>query len=381
MVRRRATLLLLACAGGCKLTEVVNAPPGDPVIVVQGVLNTAVLRQTVLVQQSASGDTTTGISGASVLLTDLDPRGCATPAVQLVETTPGVYRSADFCPLAPGDRLTLSVHTQDGHIVTGATRVPGVGSIVVRAGSTTAHLPPAALAIDRTRDSLFFTVGLVDARALQIEAVRTTAGEDPTLSFTTDTTSVSVAGNLVDLSGSGRSIFRAGAYYEVTAAAMDTNYFDFVRSFTNPLTGRGFINHLSGAVGVFGSVAPLTYELRVTAPRSDPREGVYHLTGHVSGMPVDVTWDVYGDPIATSFRAFVDGQWTAGPVHTSANGSYVGTTFSGTMFGATDTDTPNPTFFLAGTRPAQGTPFPVLVTPASGPPIVDTLTALQVSGP
>ncbi len=381
MVRLLATLLL-SVAAGCKLTEVVNAPPGDPVIVVQSVLNAAALQQTVLVARSAAGDTTVGISGANVQLTDLDPRGCATPVEQLAEVAPGKYQSPSFCPLGSGDRLTLRVVMPDGHVVTGATRIPGIRSIVVRAGATTAQLPPAALAMDRTRDSLFVTVDLDRARALQIEAVRTTAGEDPTLSFATDTAFASIAGNLVDPAGDGRTIFRAGAYYRLTAAAMDTNYFDFVRSFTNPLTGRGFINHLGGALGVFGSVAPLTYELRVTAPQTDPREGVYHLTGRVAGAPVDVTWDVYGDPLlAASFRAFVDGQWLGVPVRTSANGNFGGTNFLGTMFNTTNTDKANPAFFLAGTRPPRGTPFPLLVRPATASGPMDTLTAVQVSGP
>ena len=70
-------------------------------------------------------------------------------------------------------------------------------------------------------------------------------------------------------------------------AALDTNYFDFTRSITNPLTGRGFINHLSGGIGVFGSIAPVTYELRVTAPQTDAREGIYRFTGNVAGSFVD----------------------------------------------------------------------------------------------
>jgi hypothetical protein len=200
---------------------------------------------------------------------------------------------------------------------------------------------------------------------------------------------VTIPGNLVDPTGDGRTLFRAGAYYQLTVAAMDTDYYDFVRSSTNPLTGRGFINHLTGGIGVFGSEAPLTYELRVTAPQLDPREGRYHLTGVVGGAAVDVTWDVYRDPLANGstfgpgdgFCAFVDGQWVGGAVRTSANGSFVGTTWRGRMFGPTSTDSANLTFLLSGTRAAQGTPFPVLVAPARAVSQVDTLTAVQISGP
>lgn len=394
MVRRLAAGLLglaLSAAGGCKLTEVVSFSPGDPIVVVQAVLNAAQQRQSVLVQRSQAGETTTGISGAVVELTDLDPRGCPAPTVQLAELTSptagapqsGMYQTQDFCPLEPGDRVMLRVVTPDARVVTGSTRIPGIRSIVVRAGGTEARLPPGPLAMDRTRDSLSVTVDLMLARALEVEAVRTTAGEDPTLSVSTDTTSVSVPGDLVDVTGDGRTVFRAGAYYEVTAAAMDTNYFDFVRSVTNPLTGRGFINHLTGAVGVFGSIAPLTYELRVTAPQTDPREGVYRLSGRVAGVDVNVTWDVYRDALAgrVGFRAFVDGQWVNGPVRTSANGRFGGTSFTGMMFGPTSIDVVNATYFLSGTRAAQGMPFRVMVSPANDAAKVDTLTAVQVSGP
>lgn len=380
-----------SATGGCKFTEVVNAPPGDPVLVVQAVLNAARQDQSVLVQRSQAGETQGGIGGAVVELTDLDPRSCPAPTVLLAEVTSstpgapptGLYQTP-FCPLEPGDRVTLRVVTPDAHVVTGSTRIPGIRSIVIRAGGTEAQFAPASLAMDRTRDSLSVTVDLMLARALQLEAVRATAGEDPSLSVTTDTTSVSVPGDLVDLSGDGRAVFRAGAYYEVTAAALDTNYFDFVRTITNPLTGRGFINHLTGAVGVFGSIAPLTYELRVTAPRTDPREGVYRLTGRVRGFNVDVTWDVYRDPLARSyafqFFAFVDGQWVGGPVRTSANGVVGDTLFAGEMFGPTDIDIARPTYSLTGTRAPRGAPFRVMVTLA-GRTRVDTITAVQVSGP
>ena len=395
MVKRVAMALLgvsLSATGGCTLTEVVTAPPGDPIVVVQAVLNAARQEQSVLVQRSQAGETTTGISGAVVQLTDLDPRSCPAPTVQLAEVispTPGAapsgaYQTQAFCPLEPGDRITLRVVTPDAQLVTGWTRIPGIRSIVVRAGGTEAQFPPASLAMDRTRDSLSVTVDLTLARALQVEAVRTTAGEDPTLSVSTDTTSVSVPGDLVDVLADGRTVFRAGAYYQVTAAAMDTNYFDFVRSVTNPLTGRGFINHLAGAVGVFGSIAPLTYELRVTAPRTDPREGVYRLTGRVRGVDVDVTWDVYRDPFLAGpsfeFLAFVDGKWVNGTVRTSANGSLVGTTLMGTMFGPTNIDVARPSYFLVGTPAPLGTPFRVMVN-AANRARVDTITAIQVSGP
>jgi len=102
-----------------------------------------------------------------------------------------------------------------------------------------------------------------------------------------------------------------------------------------------------------------------------------------------VTWDVYRDALVSGptfdqgdgFFAFVDGQWVGGAVHTSANGSFGGTTWMGEMFGPTSTDAANPTHFLSGTRAAKGTPFGVLVAATRSGPPVDTLTAVQISGP
>jgi uncharacterized protein DUF4249 len=404
VVRRLKRVVLLGSLAGaaCKLMDVVAAPPGDPVIVVQALLNAVQQTQRVLVERARSGDTTTGISGAIVQLTDLDPRSCPTPTVQLQELPfpvsgdvpgGGMYQTQSFCPLQPGDRVTLRVQTPDAHVVTGATRIPGMGALAVRVGAVTAQAPPDSLTMDRIRDSLFVSADLLFARALQVEAVRTTAGEDPTLSLSTDTTSVSVPGDLVEPGDNGRTIFRAGTYYHLTAAALDTNYFDFVRSETNPLTGRGFINHLSGGVGVFGSFAPVADELRVVAPQTDPREGMYRVTGRVRGVDVNVIWDVYRDALTVvdrgsvtfekgdGFCAFVDGQWVDGPTHTSANGSFGATAFVGEMFGPTDAASPKPTYLLSGIRPQQGTPFRLLVSSVSAPSIADTLTAVQISGP
>jgi len=387
--------IALVLAFGCKLTEVTQAPPGTPAIVVQSVLNTAESLQAVLVQQSQEGDTTIGVSGATVQLTDLDPRGCPTPTVVLKEVplapgiVPGTYQGS-FCPLAAGDRITLKVTTPTAQAVTGETTIPGITAPLIQAGSTSVTFPPASLTLDRTSDSLSVTAQLVRARALFVEAVRTTAGEDPSVQIATDTTTVRLPGDLIDPTDDGRVIFRAGAYYALTAAGMDTNYYDFFRSSTNPLTGRGFINHLNGAVGVFGSVAPLTYVLRVAAPQTDPREGMYHLTGRVAGTAVDVTWDVYREPLVSgatfsqgdAFCAFVDGQWVgvSGPIHTSANGSFPDSTWVGRMFGPTHTDAANPTYVLTGIRAAKGVPFKLTVRPVVGTR-VDTVSAVQVSGP
>jgi hypothetical protein len=381
-----AAALLFAALGGCKVREVLNAPPAPPVLEVEAVLNTADSAQTVLVELAQAGAATTGVSSAIVQLTDSTPRGCAGPVVQLAEVTAGpmartgTYTTPTFCPLGAGDRVLLRVTTPGGQTVAGATDVPGLGAISVRVGSVVATAPDT-LTMDRTRDSVVVNAALDRARALEVEAVRTSAGESPVLNDATDTTAVIVPGDLVRPGDSARSVFRAGAYYRLTVAAMDTNYFDFVRTATNPLTGSGFINHLDGAIGVFGSLAPATWVLRVVAPQPDAREGTYHVTGTVAGGAVDVTWEVYGDPIdTTSFRAFVDGVWAGAALHTDANGTFGGASFQGVLFGSVVADTAHPAWVLTGTRAAPGTPFPLVVT-RPGVTQTDTVAAVQTASP
>jgi hypothetical protein len=402
VVRKNVVVLAAALLSGCTLREVLTAPSSGPVLVVEGVINATDSVQTVLVQRSELGGPTSGEFGATVVITDLDPHGCATPTVQLDEPIAGLagtYKTSTLCPLTAGDRLTLRVTTQDGAMVTGATQVPGIGNVHVRIAGTTASLPGTMLTMDRTSDSMFVNAGLTVARALLVEAVRVTAGEDPTFSVATDTAAMTIPGNLVDPTGHGRTIFHAGCYYALTVAAMDTNYFDFVRSSTNPLTGQGFINHLNGAIGVFGSVASVPFQLKVTAPQTDPREGLYQMNGRVRGVSVNVTWDVYRDPLAhdstafeqgDGFFAFVDGTWVGGPLHTSVNGSFPGSAFIGQMFGDSTAppaytgiplDSPDSTYHFFGARAAPHTPFPVLVTPGAVFGAGDSVSVVQTSSP
>jgi len=388
-------LLLLVLVAGCKLTETLETTLGDPVVQVEAVIDPTRDRQFgVRVQRSQPGsDTlTTGIAGAVVTLTDLDPRGCSQPTVLLHDGGAGLYVFLDdWCRLGAGDRVSLRVVTPDGVVVTGMTRIPGIRSVQVRAGATSTQVPLGRLSMDRTRDSIHINADLTETHALQIEALRGSTNESATLRFVSDTLSLDVAGDLVDPFDE-RTVFRAGCYYELTVAAVDTNYWDFTRSIANPLTGQGFINHLTGGIGVFGSVVPVTYELRVTAPQIDPREGVYRLTGQVRRDSVDVTWDVYRDALsATRIRAFVDGHWGSQSVRTSANGSFTGEVFRGTIFYSVGEGPvaptpqafdPGPAFTFIGTRAAPGTPFPVEVRIAGlNPPPADTVMAVQVSGP
>lgn len=120
MVRRAwAAALVLTTSVGCRLREVLAAPGGPPVLVVEGVLDTSDSSQAVLVEEAQAGETTVGVSGATVMLIDSTPRGCGAPQAQLLEVLsstprPSTYAVSHFCRLAAGDRVLLRVSTPDG---------------------------------------------------------------------------------------------------------------------------------------------------------------------------------------------------------------------------------------------------------------------------
>jgi hypothetical protein len=169
-------------------------------------------------------------------------------------------------------------------------------------------------------------------------------------------------------------------------APTDTNYFDFVRSGTNPFNGCGFINYLSGGIGVFGSVAPQTNEVRVTAPQHDPREGVYRIFGGANG--VDVRWDVYLDAASApdEFSALTDGTWIEGPVFSSVDGTFGGG-FHAIFHGlpADPLATTRVVYLLDYNGPLtpRGTSFTATLRTAVGdkPTTTDRVSVVQLSGP
>jgi hypothetical protein len=76
----------------------------------------------------------------------------------------------------------------------------------------------------------------------------------------TDTT-VLIPGTALTLTGD--EILPAGASVDVMVSAVDANYYDYYRSQSDPFAGAA-PSHLTGAMGVFGSVAPiLVTELQV----------------------------------------------------------------------------------------------------------------------
>jgi len=121
------------------------------------------------------------------------------------------------------------------------------------------------LDLDRLRDTIRIGVDPIFARALQVEVRRRDDPDSLKVYLFTDTLGVALPGDLFNPfeGDSGRPVFEVGREYVLAVALADSNYYDFVRSRSDPFTGRGFLNHLDGGIGVFGSVATYRYYLRV----------------------------------------------------------------------------------------------------------------------
>jgi hypothetical protein len=244
----------------------------------------------------------------------------------------GTYTTSELCALAPGDSVELRVEALNDKVVRGTTVIPGTRSIDIHTRSERG----AYLTVDYGADSVWVDVDPIVARALAFELARdpsrTPDGYGGThFTLVTDTMSMVFAGDLrtFEDEDEGEAVFRPGSYMTLTVAVADTNYYDFARSFSNPLTGRGFINHLEGGIGVFGSVLTSEGYLRVTDDQDDEREGLYRISGTLDSGgvdlgDVDVVLDLFLEPVLRGgdFSAFVDGTWANTPISTSADGYY-----------------------------------------------------------
>lgn len=356
--RCAASALGVLATVGCELAEV-TIPSTEPIVVVQAIMRPDLPQQWVVVERSLTGadvrQSTPGeipidkpqlpVVGASVEVENVsfpdDPCGnpvafTRDPGTGSVIPQDGLYWAPGGCPsMRTGDTLRLRVETQDGVVVTGETTVAGAQSMFLRLGADSIDLPGPQLPFNRDTDTITAGVDAVAGRALQID-VRQRLIRRWTRRVTSlfvDTTSVTLPGDLMDLfgAGTGNDVFRGGRRYLLGVAFGDGNYFDYVRSRNGALSGRGFINHLDGGLGVFASVVADTASVRVVAERDDPREGVYRLQGKVGIITVDVQWELYlarSIPDSTDFSAFITGDWRWGPIDESLNGYMVGDTIS-----------------------------------------------------
>ncbi|MFQ6045420.1 MAG: hypothetical protein ACE5PT_03540 [Gemmatimonadales bacterium] len=382
-----ALLFTTACEFGQ-----VAIPEGEPIIVVIGVMRPELRQQWIVVERTLTGaeaaeDSLEGrvpgsrlqlaVEGATVTVANrsypADPCGTVT----FVESAapddslraPGVYWSPLDCPtMRTGDMLELRVLTPAGDLVVGTTEIPGSDEMILETAGNSVTIPGGQLVMNRDTDTLEARAIGVSGRGLQIEVdYPDSAGVNaPGFWFVVDSSAITLPGDLPDFiagvvgdQDTATSfledlppVFVAGRSYTITLGVSDLNYFDYVRSGNIPLSGRGFINHLEGGMGVFGSLATRANGLRVVGDVDDVREGTYWLSGTLMGTPVAVSLELYvrfAEQDSTDAAAFVTGNWVHGPIDRSADGLFRGDTLAITIYQRDSVSDSVSAFLVAGT--------------------------------
>jgi hypothetical protein len=330
LARLAASALLVGAAGSCKLDEA-SVPQSKPEIVVHAVLNPVTAEEVVLLEQTLTGEVSVPdrtpadslepiLSGGGVPITDATVQirrvnADNTPAsgwatgIQDAAVRPdgrgrGVYRFADMEPpmldpkgnevnIVRGRRYELLVNWR-GYEAHAYTTVPNPFELL--------PTHPAAQTFNRDRDSVVFEWPSTEAAKRFALLASTPFG--PFMLFS-DSARLVVRGSMRNLFVEGFPyVFVPGFRQSISASAVDTNYFDYFRSFNNPFTGTGILNHVDGGIGVFGSVYPLdTLGVEVTADFDESFEGRY--VGGVSGFDI---LDLYlGEDVGDGAR-FVSGR-------------------------------------------------------------------------
>ena len=398
-MRRHLLLLGLTVAvSSCEFGEVA-IPEGEPMLVVLAVMRPDVERQWILVEQTLTGTSATEdslpsvipgdapplpVTNASVTVANLsmpdDPCGVVvfteTPVGAGREQSLGLYWGPSDCPtMRPGDTLELSVETVDGLEVTGRTEVVGADRTVLRVTGDSVVVPGPVLTLNRDVDTLEAEVTAAYGRSVQVEIATpdSTNTLDPKFLMFLDSTAITIPGNLVNFldeifdddddttsSSSPESIFTAGRHHTVTVGLMDDHFFDYMRTANMQLSGRGFVNHLEGGMGVFGCVLAAANDVKVVSDLDDAREGEYRMVGTVQGVAVDVSLELYvasAGEDTTDMAAFVVGDWVLGVLDTSADGFFQAGEMALTIYQVDPNDPETVSAFLLAGHAGTGNSF------------------------
>ena len=249
------SVFLLALPAACMNLED-PAPATESQLVVHGVLDTWASEHYVLVYRARTGARDTNsvnvagdepVGGALVTITPqngspiaaarlADSSGaCCVPGEYLFNSVPGGL------VLTPGVTYSLHVRTASGEEVSGTTTIPQAPNLMGLAGKVFLRL----------RDTLRLSWPRVSgARSYEVILRSRSLG----LYRTFTDTSVVLPGTTFTLDGD--MVFPPGDQVSVLVSAVDANYYDYYRAQSDPFAGVA-PSHLTGAVGVFGSIAPI----------------------------------------------------------------------------------------------------------------------------
>ncbi len=344
-MRRILVPLAVLIAAACELPTTTLAPR-SPALVVHGVLNPYVCRQSVVVEEllvGKQGDANGGVlnppphlGGKMVVDAQVEIRSAdGESAVGAMRTSAGglplgVYDvdnrncygtdAANRLRIIPGRHYTLTVRTPDGRTVTGETTIPSPSAAVQVLGPFTYNIE---------RDSIFVQTPRAQGAARYFVSVTPTGRAAVTLPIPDPR--ARFRGQVEILEDFERSlVFWPALQNEVLILAADPHYAQYVASYSDPVTGRGQVHGVEGGFGVFGSIAPLGgVVLEVTATVNEPIEGAWRRVRSDSSdiEMVRLYYDERASEVSLAGRPFfaaVD-QREAGRVWVSAYGE---TTFT-----------------------------------------------------
>lgn len=331
-----AFVLPLMAIASCELERATVAATSYQ-LVVHGVLSRSAPFQTVLLERTLTGSrgvfttalpfnmsdpivTGGGIAETGATLELMTPTLQIVRGIEVVTTNTagfgsGVYRFAlPGSQLVSGGRYRLTVRARDGKELSAETSVL----------STTPVTTALRRSFDRDRDTLVLQWSRVfDARGY---AVRVETPYGPAVFFT-DSTSIRLSGALRHIEADEvPRAFVPGFRQLVSVSAVDSNYYDYYRTFNDPYIGSRIISRVQGGLGVFGSLVQIAmHSLDVGGPPRDPVEGSYRFEG------------TQADSFASNVRAltlFLESRSSRADQADILTGSYTRTTgFVGGYFG------------------------------------------------
>lgn len=286
VVASLATLLFSASA--CEI-EKVAIKTTEALVGAHGVLSATAPSQVVLLERTRNGTiqfiappfdladpvvSDAGVAETGAVVSLRTPGGFlfyAREDNQITDTGKGrgIYRfSIPGSSLERNGKYQLFVLTSKGEVLSGETVMPG-GAAAETAERKTFY---------RATDSLLIEWPASPGARSYYVRIETPFGPR---AFFTDSTRVRLTGELrnVDIRSLPR-VFIPGWPQAITVSAVDSNFHDWYRVRSDPLSGMGLLNKVSGGFGFFGSLVRVKYqELKVTAPQTEPVAGLFRFAG------------------------------------------------------------------------------------------------------
>jgi hypothetical protein len=284
-VRTRALLVGLTLLTACELGSV-TVPRGAPVVVVHGILSPQLRVQEIRVSRSLTGS---GIQTEdSIPIPDpildaqvaiIAPDGQVL-AARVVDNAGTYAIFLDDYTNPDGTRVRIQPGKQyDLRVIVNSDTVRGHTTIPVTTRTLMGNVP-----FNRDVDSLRYDFSKVSfARGFWIRV----ESANEAYQLLTANRTVKIPGMVRNLNTADLShTFYPGFVQPITAVAVDTNVYEYTRTSSDPFSGVGLVNSVTGGLGLFGSINEVDRRnLDVTqSPKADSIEGRFTLRSQNSSI-------------------------------------------------------------------------------------------------